>query len=308
VSSFQVRKNGKVFDYRVGKNLDLEKIRDFFSRKYTVERIWQEKRHAVGFLKKDEKEFFVKIATTEGISIRTKTDKIWNDEFNKYSVSSKFNVPRNIEDGYFNGLYYIVMERFDGDFLCDIDDQNNLIEENIENIIDFTEHIQTLSMNIPVNDAIQDTDHREWFKQKTKSWLDNIPEKVINEYDLEGLWQIVEKGTEDLLQAPRHGDFAPWHIFVLGKEKLGLIDGEHAHSHGVENYDICYFIQRVHTVLSSPELAEKMFKVLLERGHDQKKIKTVLVSRAIGGFLDQFFNKSQDYKKESNFSRWVLKL
>lgn len=308
MEAFKVRKNGKILDYRAGESLDLSLVKDFFSRNYNVKRLWQEKRHVVGWVEKDGKEFFAKLSTTEGISIRSETEKVWNDEFNKYSTSQKFLAPKNLEDGHYNGLYYLVMDKFDGPFVGDSEGKNNMIEQNINDIISFSEHIHSLPLNIPINDAIQNPDHQEWFKLKTKSWLDSIPKEVVRMHDLTVLWDVVAEGSKDLSEKSRHGDFTPWHIMLLSEGKLGLIDGEHSHSHGVENYDICYFIQRVHTVLKMPELAEKIFQELLNRGYDKGKLRTVLASRAIGGFLDQSFNSNPNYNQESKFKNCVVNI
>lgn len=265
-----------------------------------------EKRHVVGWIEKNEKELFLKLSTTEGISIRTETEKVWNDEFNKHSTSQVFLVPKNFEDGYYDDMYYIVMGKFDGSFVCDLEKRENLIEQNIDGIISFAKHIQSLQLNIPINDAIQNSNHQEWFRLKTKSWLDSIPQNVSQKYGLINLWRVIDEGARNLSEKPRHGDFTPWHLIVLPGTKLGLIDGEHAHSHGVENYDICYFLQRVYTVLGMPEMAEKIFQKLLNRGYDKEKLRTVLASRAIGGFLDQSFNSAPDYDRENEFKNWAL--
>ncbi len=307
MEAFGVKKNGKSLDYRVGQQLDLDRVKEFFSQIYTVNKLWQEKRHIALFVKKDGEEFFLKLSTTEGISVRSETEKVWNDEFNKYSSSDNFLVPKNVADGHYNSLYYLVMDRFDGPFLCDVEGETNLIEPNINNIISFSEYIQSLPLNIPINDAIQNSDHQEWFRLKTKSWLDSVAKEVSRKYGLKALWNIVVEGSKNLAEKPRHGDFTPWHIMVLG-DKLGLIDGEHAHSHGVENYDICYFIQRVYSVLGMPDLAMKLFQELLNKGYDGEKLQTVLASRAIGGFLDQSFNALPNYKVESDFKDWILSL
>ena len=55
-----------------------------------------------------------------------------------------------------------------------------------------------------------------------------------------------------------------------------------------------------------PELAVKIFQKLLDRRYDKAKLKTVLVSRAIGGFLDQSFNQSPNYQREKEFKDWIL--
>lgn len=308
MEAFRVRKNGRSLDYRVGENLDLDRVRDFFNQNYDVRRLWQEKRHVGMWVAENGKEYFLKLSTTEGIGIRSQTEKVWNDEFNKHSTSDNFLVPNNLEDGHYNGLYYLVMDRFNGSFVCDIEGKDDLIDENINDIISFSEHIQSLPLDIPINDAIQNPDYKEWFRLKTKSWLDSIPKEVVQRYSLAELWEVVDNGAKDLLEKPRHGDFTPWHMMILEDGKLGLIDGEHAHSHGVENYDICYFTQRVHSVLGMPDLAMKIFQELLNRGYDKGKLQTVLASRAIGGFLDQSFNPNSSYSKENELKDWVLDL
>ncbi|MDP2637497.1 MAG: hypothetical protein Q8P26_00345 [Candidatus Levybacteria bacterium] len=308
MEAFRVKKKGRVFDYRVGQPLDLEKVSEYFSRRFNIQKTWQEKRHTALFVEKDGKELFLKLSTTEGIGIRSTTEKIWNGEFNKNSSNSQFLVPKNFESGYWDNLFYLIMDRFDGQFVCDLEGRNNLIDENINKIISFSEYIQSLPLDIPINDAIQNSDHQEWFKLKTKSWLDAVPKDVVRNYGLEDIWKIVVEGTKGLSKKPRHGDFTPWHIIVLQEGKLGLIDGEHAHSHGVENYDICYFIQRVHTVLGMPDLAMKLFQELLNRGYNKEKLQTVLASRAIGGFLDQSFNPNPSYNRENELKDWILDL
>lgn len=92
---------------------------------------------------------------------------------------------------------------------------------------------------------------------------------------------------------------------LLPNKQLGLIDGEHAHSFGVENYDICYFIQRVYSILKDEKLASKIFHKLLSRGYDKSKLRTVLLSRAIGGFLDESFKPVPDYQTASEFASRV---
>src|SRR3989337_3892250 len=93
-------KDGRVLDYRVGGELDLDEVGKFFSPKYTVRQIWPEKRHVVGVLKKGEKEYFLKVSTSEGIGVVTKTEHDWNEAFNNLVPrTSDFWVPQNFEYG-----------------------------------------------------------------------------------------------------------------------------------------------------------------------------------------------------------------
>jgi len=305
MDAFKVIKNGKVLDYRIGQKLNAEEIRAEFSKKYNVIDLTQGHRHVIGTLGHGNEKYILKLSTTEGISARTESEKLWNDEFNRTSTRPEFRVPKTIEDGEFKGLYYIITESFDGKPISNLEGHNNLIEENLESIIDFAEYIQTLDLNLPINDAIQDENHVSWFQKKTKSWYEGFPEDKTA--DLESIWVIVENGAEKLERKPRHGDFTPWHLIKVD-QGLALIDGEHSHAHGVENYDIAYFIQRVHSVLEMHDLARKVLMKLIDRGYDKEKLKTVLASRAIGGFLDESFKPDPDYKNELAFAKLVQEL
>lgn len=119
---------------------------------------------------------------------------------------------------------------------------------------------------------------------------------------------IVSRGSKSLSAKTRHGDFTPWHIFLLKNGSLGLIDGEHAMANGVENYDICYLIQRVFSVLKETQIALKILELILKRGYSPKKLKVVLIARAIGGFLDEFLTPNPDYLYADKFKNWVLEL
>lgn len=308
--AFKVTRSGRKFDYRVGQHLPLNEIKKYFEETYKVKKLWQGKRHVLGIVQIKGEEAFLKLSTTPGISIRTETERIWNDQINRYSQDPNFVVPKNISSGYYkNKLFYMITEYFQGPLIADIGLKRNNIDKNVDKIIKVSEIIQKLPLEIPINDAIEAKDFREWFILKTKSWLDAIPEKItIIHEEIGSLWKEVLSGSTNLEKRVRHGDFAPWHMIELDKGKLGLIDGEHAHSYGVEYYDICYFIQRVFCVLNNPNLAKSIFSTLLKRNYHKEKLRIVLAARGIGGFLDQSFKVRPDYKYEKIFSEWVLYL
>lgn len=308
--AFKVKRGGKKFDYRVGQHSPLNDIKKYFEETYKVKKLWQGKRHVLGIVPIKGEEAFLKLSTTHGISIRTETERIWNDQVNRYSQDPNFLIPKNISFGYYkNKLFYMITEYFQGPLIADIELKRSNIEKNIDKIIKVSEIIQNLPLEIPVNDAIEAKDFRKWFMLKTKSWLGAIPEKIKITYEeIESLWREVLSGSSSLEKRVRHGDFTPWHMIELDKGKLGLIDGEHAHSYGVEYYDICYFIQRVFCVLNNPNLAKLIFSALLKRNCHKEKLRTVLAARGIGGFLDQSFKERPDYKYEKMFSEWVLYL
>lgn len=346
ISAFKVRVGDKVLDYRLGANLDLAEVRTFFSKDYKVKRLWNGGRHVLGVLEKLSLEYFFKLATTEGISVVTKNEYDWNNEFNKQFKRSKshFWVPLNYDCGYYkNKLFYLVTDKFESNFLSSwpsIDSADNL-SENIADIIVFSNTIQSLKLNksamkllskrqpelVSVSGKVLDPfdetqgkqvqndknglgkeNYKDWFVTKTISWLDSVSEHVVDKYDLEKLLKLVKTGAVNLDMKARHGDFAPWHLIKLNSGQLGLIDAEHAKFDAVELYDIGYLIQRVFSVLKAPELATKILNTLRKDNVDISKLKAILASRAIGGFLDESLAENPDYTFADKFKLWMLSL
>lgn len=308
LKAFQINVNGKNVDYRLGKDLELSEVQEFFDKKYKVIKLWPGGRHVLGILKKGNDEFFLKLATTEGISAVTKIEYTWNEEFHKQtSVNSRFLVPKNYDHGFYKNLFYLITEIFSGQLLAEKPEKNSLVKsfsDNLINIIDFSEYIQNLCLK-PLSD-LDFNSYQEQFLSKARSWYKDIPENITEKYRLKKLLTVVEIGTPLLQKRPRHGDFTPWHLFFLKSGKLGLIDGEHAMGNGVEYYDIGYLIQRIYSVLENPELSGKFLQILLKRNYDPKKIQVILSSRALGGYLDESLKENPDYTFTSDFQNWVL--
>ncbi len=310
--AFKVKVGEKILDYRLGQVLDLDNVKKFFEKKYKVPKIWPGGRHVLGHLEKGKHKLFLKLSTSQGISAVTRVEHDWNFEFNKLVPRAKSNfwVPENFESGvYQNGLFYLVTERFEGELIVNwptTSHISNNFTNSIEDIIRFSELIQILQINLKRPDIIDAGDHKKWFEQKTKDWLDAVPRDVVASYNLDSLFNVVKSGASSLAMRARHGDFTPWHIFKLPTGQLGLIDGEHAKSDSVENYDTGYFIQRTFSVLQNPQLAQQIFNKLIERGYQAASLKTILAARAIGGFLDESLAKKARYEFASEFKEWVL--
>lgn len=309
LKAFKIKVNGKILDYRVGQDLNLKEIEKFFSKKYVIEKIWSAPRHVLGILRKDGNKLFLKLAKSEGIGAMTQIEYKWNDIFNsEYPNSLIFRVPKNFERGFFKNLFYEVMEYFEGELLCGQYDSPEKIDNYIPQIIELTEIIQEIkNFDLKRNDYIKSKDYIEWFINKTKLWFEGIPENVIHEQKISDLLNIVVNESSILERRPRHGDFAPWHIIKM-KNGLGLTDAEHAISDGIEYYDICYFIQRVHSELGGTKIAEKIFNELLRKNYDKKKLRIVLAARSVGGFLDESLKPTPDYTLKNQFKNWVLNI
>lgn len=294
LNSFKVVSGKKILDYRLGESLDLNEGKLFFQRNYHVKKIWNGGRHILGILTKNDKTYFLKLSTSEGISVVTKNEYNWNDYFNKYfPLNFPYSVPKNYGSGLYKKKYfYLITDYFDGKLL------SSHLARYISQVIELAELIQKMPN--------KKSDYRRRFVNKVNLWFGDIPTDIRKTYKIECLFDIVEKGVNQLLGYPRHGDFAPWHLLDLKDGKLGLIDGEHALPNSVENYDICYFIQRVFSVLKNPSVAQDIYSKLLMRGYSKDKLKTVLAARAIGGFLDEFLSTKPDFEFAINFKNWVM--
>lgn len=299
LNSFKVSLGKRLFDYRLGGDLDLDEVKYFFKQNYHIRKIWKNARHILGVFSKDTKTYFLKLSTSEGISIVTENEYKWNDYFNGYSLVTDFIVPKNYDRGLYKKKYfYLITDYFNDDLLCKIGANADCLIDYIDRIIELSEVIQKLPG--------KKDDYRKKYIEKAKGWFEDIPDDVIKKYNVNDLFQIAIKGVCNLDSKPRHGDFAPWHIIKLQEGKLGLIDGEHWLPDGIENYDICFFIQRVFSVLRSPNIASIIYYKLLSRGYELEKLKTVLAARAIGGFLDESLSGKPNYRFAESFKNWVL--
>ena len=310
MKAFEIKVGGKVLDYRVGKNLNLSEVKNFFSKNYSVKEIRQEKRHVIGILEKNRKNLLLKLSPTEGISAVTQIEYKWNEEFNN-SVSRKtgFWVPKNIDSGFYKeNLFYLITDYFEGEPLAKRLQKNyahKIFEDNIKNIIKLSEVIQNLQISELSEKDFEE--YRQWFLAKTISWFEGIPQEIAEKFEAEQLLNIVKNGHLILKKRVRHGDFSPWHMFNLNG-KIGLIDGEHAMKNSVEYYDVAYLIQRVYNVLENPEFAKKILVMLLERNYNIEKLRILLAARAIGGFLDESLKENPNYSIASDFKKWVTDL
>ncbi len=312
MKAFEIKANGKYLDYRIPEKLDLNNISKFFSTKYNVLKIWQESRHVLGILEKNGINYFLKLATSNGISVTTKIDFNWNMQFNKLVLRDyDLWVPQSIDSGlYKDNLFYMVSEYFQGELLAKRPHQgeeNKDFKKYIYKIIEFSEFIQNLNIEKLYEDDTEDYHHR--FFEKTLSWYKAVPKKIIDKYHVTNLLEFVKNGYKNLNKKTRHGDFTPWHMMELQKGKILLIDGERALKNGTEYYDIGYLIQRIYTVLGNKEFAKEILAILMERNYDLNKLKVILTARAIGGFCDEVLVRDdQNFERADDFAKWTINL
>ena len=310
LGAFKIKVGKKILDYRLGENLNLDDVKNYFSRKYKVKKLWQGPRHVLGEVEKSDKNLFLKLSTTEGISTVTKNEYNWNEEFNSQikRPNSDYWVPKNYDCGmYQDKLFFLITDKLEGEFLAKTPAKAKISQtfiSSLPGVIAFSQLIQEMDIKNP----IRKISAQDIFLNKVQSWLDGTSKDVQEQYDLKKLYKIVEQGILDLKAKPRHGDFAPWHLIKLKDGQLALIDGEHALKNGVELYDIGYFIQRVFSVLKNPKLAGDILNLLRDKGFNINKLKCILAARAIGGFLDESLANAPDYSYADQFRKWVISL
>lgn len=312
LNSFKIRSGKKILDYRLGEKINLNQVKDYFQKAYEVKKLWSGSRHIFGILLKNNSTYFLKLARSEGISIVTKNEFLWNENFNKYFNNSGFIIPKNYGKGLFKEKYfYLITDYFEGNLLCPLSctgTSSNYLSAYTPTLIKLSEVIQKLpSLNF--TKVLEDqNDAKVTFINKVENWFGDIPLDIKERFKLEALLIYVKENVEQLTTKPRHGDFTPWHLIELKDLKLGLIDGEHATANALESYDICYLIQRVYSVNKNPSIAKVIYLQLLKRGYSKDKLKTILAARAIGGFLDESLNNKPKYISADSFKKWVLEI
>jgi len=290
--------------------IDLKEVKDFFEKQnWQVHHLIQPHRNIYAFLTKNNQAFHLKLAGSKGMSLLLENEAEWNKQFNQLLTrDSQFWVPKNVAQGWFNHDYfYLITEQFTGRLLVNYPQTQgvSLLTQQLDAVIDMSEVISSLDLDLRNRDYASSGSAVDFFLIKTHKWFKAIPTAVAQRYQLSQLLRSVETEASALSRRARHGDFTPWHIFLLNNHKLALIDAEHATSEGVEYYDIAYFIQRVYQVLKSPALAKTIYQKLVDRGYDIGKLKTILAARAIGGFLDESLIDQADYIWARKFKEWV---
>ncbi len=303
-------------DYREIKPVNIAQTEDYFrSIGYESRGLMLTGRHVHGTLTQGNNTWFVKVATSRGVGIRTRVETAWNKQICKLPNAPIY-TPLVHQDGYINGdpqQYFLMTEYIDGQLLvpdrAPIHDTQSL-RKHLPTLIAMTRYIATCSItDVPDVEDIDASNPQEWFMQKTHRWYDAIPDEVKKEYRISELVQSIESSYKNLEVGPRHGDFAPWHVIVGSQnDKLTLIDAEHARIDGVVGYDAAYLIQRLFCVLEQPELARSAYELSLQCAYDPRALKTILAARAIGGYLDATMLGFGALKTMKSFSNWISSL
>ena len=292
IDSF-TNKEGK--NYRKSEMLDKAEIEKYFSKKgYTVIELQQIWRHVHGKLKKDNKIFFLKMASTSDIGERTRNETMWNNQIGSLIEKAGvdyFDVPHIYETGEYNDKFYYIASHHGGDMLAS---KNPPTTESLEKWIDkivksniFFLSLQREDLNFHRDkDSIISQDKWDEYFQRVQSWLEEV-----KEHQLQEIFNEVKNLKNTFEPSVNHGDFVPWHLIQEG-EKFILIDGEHASTQSPKYYDVCYFYHRLYTSAKNPELAKTYLAKFRSHLSEEEKnifdvsIRPILATRIIGGFWD----------------------
>jgi len=307
-------KKGK--NYRKAEVLEKNEIANYFSKKeYSILELQQMWRHVHGKLKKDNKIFFLKMASTPDIGERTQNETLWNQQIGNLIKESRidyFDVPQIFDSGEYEGKFYYLSSHHDGAMLAS---KNPPSTESLDQWIDkiiksnlFFLSLRGQDLNFRRDqDSISSQDKWDEFFQRVQSWHEEV-----KEHQLQKIFEEVKNLKDTFEPSVNHGDFVPWHMIQDG-EKFILIDGEHASIQSPKYYDVCYFYHRLYTSAQNPELAKMYLSKL--RNHlpeDEKNkfdlsIRPILATRIIGGFWDAKTDGQADVTYHKNLKENFLK-
>ena len=259
---------------------------------FEAESIVQEWRHLLAFGKFQGKEAVFKLASTQATAPLTQNEFNWNEAVHLVPEKQhpNFTVPENYSSGYYGKLFYFIAERFMEEPLVSRNSPDlSRATPKIGQIAKMTREIETLS--VPSDCAFaQGKKPRKNEPQipighkllkPTIEWASRIPR------DLNKFVAIVEAAKDNLRTASAHGDYVVRQMYQV-KDKIGIIDGEHAGNQGPLHYDVAQFYLRLRNDHDGKELAAeylKKFQNLLLADDSNifwEELKPVLIQRYIG--------------------------
>lgn len=276
--------------YLKAEKINLEEVKEIFEKKgfevIFLEQLW---RHVHGKLRKNNKYFFLKLASTIEIGSKTENEISWNENVAPLLKNlSSIKIPKIYETGKLKDRFYYLSEFCEGDLLA------TKFPPNLKNLKNWLDKIVELNITLLSYQKIKfKKDNNLSEKEISDNYVNNIKQKYedVKEYKLNEIFIEVEKLRNSFSPKINHGDFVPWH-FIEGENAITLIDAEHASSYLPKYYDVCYFYERLYARGESPELAKEYLRKIkeslseTEKQNFDKELKPVLASRIIIGIRD----------------------
>ena len=291
--------------------LDLNEISTFLNKRgYEVVDLRQPWRHVVGKIKKDGKEFFLKIASTVEIGKKTKNQIDWSEKASKMLKTMK--VPEIKDKGEYKELPWFTNEYIGGELLADyVKDREKGTKElsqNLERVALVAKEILELSPDVSSPKETQEKAGlvEKMMIEKVDGWIELTNKKE----SITELRKFMIEKLPEIQFAPSFGDFVPWHM-IKRNEEIYLIDSEHARMEGIKFYDVAYFYHRVFTKLQTPDIADEFMQIFLKlypmSNKDKETLRMILAQRLIGGYMDAQYDKATSVKLQDEMRDRLLK-
>lgn len=246
-------------------------------------RIEEHNLNILAFGKYNQKEAVFKLSSSYENSSRVQNEYNWNEAVHRVPdrKHSNFSVPQNLKSGSYNGLFYLIAERFLGAPL------------SVGSVVDKIHQLARVTLEIRNLPIPKDCEFvKLQFKKKDRpvgnslleaatEWASQIPK------DLDAFLEVLQRSKDSLRISPGHGGFELKHIFEVGN-RVGLIDGELAGTGGAMYYDVAFFYIRLRNDFANSPLAQRYllhFYNLLPAGEQKtfwEEIKPPLIVRYLG--------------------------
>ncbi len=303
-------KNPDGTNYRLGEKLNLGSVKAFLIEKnYNVISLNQEGRYIFGRLQQQNqsKDYFFKLATTEGLNQRLKNEISWTTNIYNQIQNQKINffkVPQILETGKIDKYNYYLAEFIDYPLLAEKrtfthKPEPKDIQKFISKIIQtnrFIDQLPKFELFLDMGVKPDTAKRSEEFYTKNSSWYDT---RVKAKYNLDNVLEEVKNFSTNLEFGLNHGDLVPWNILAKDGELI-VLDGEHASFYKPKYYDVVYMYHRLYTSLELPELAKdyiNQYRISLagDKVNDfDDKFRTIIAGRIIGGLWDAINDKIEN--------------
>lgn len=247
--------------------LDLTQVNRFLDhRGYKVISLSQLWRHVTGVVSHRHQKFFFKLAASPEISPYTRREVRWNRFLCPLlTPQSPYNVPRIYRAGLYPGrLYY---------YLSDYFGTNLLATKYPADPKQLPAWIPAISHTLI---KLSHLDPHTWSSTRSKSIT-----LTAARVRAKGYYVPHHPPTQQLLQVVTtcppltftisHGDFVPWHMFALPRQRIGLVDGEHARIRP-RYYDLSHLFLRIYVNLNHPDLARRLMTQYLSQLNPRRRV------------------------------------
>lgn|GEM_PF-3743696 len=260
------------------RSTDLEVAKRYFGQlHYEVGNLHHHGRHVIGMVRKDTKEYFLKLAQSPAIGQRTANEFAWDRVISALRLPVR--IPKAYDHGKFADCFWFTAEYFPHAKPLDNGGAHlSLMAKTAHQIMQLEPG--TL---LPRDQEVAGQSLVEQANRKVANYLKDIKRNTTQ------LQMFMQERLHLLTPAPMHGDFVPEH-FLSTQKGIVLIDAESSQANGFAFYDIAYFYHRVYTKLHQPETAA-MFLQEFEKMHpfsenEREAFRCLLAMRLIGGYLD----------------------